>query len=59
MLRDTGDSAIAVGNTTCNLTGVHFDSPEQDGAEHFGSHEHPLTQQHLDALPKTAVVHQA
>jgi hypothetical protein len=59
MIRDTGDFSISMGNTTWNLTGVHFDSPEQDGAEHFGYHEHPLSQQQLDTLPKSAVVHQA
>ena len=59
MVRDTGDFAIHMGNTTWNLTGVHFDSPDPDGAEHFGYHEHPLSQQQLDTLPKTAVVHAA
>lgn len=59
MIRDTGDFTITMGNTTWNLTGVHFDSPEQDGAEHFGYHEHKLSQQQMDTLPKTAVVHQA
>ena len=58
MIRDTGDFTITMGDTTWNLTGVHFDSPNPDGAEHFGYHEHPLTQQQLDTLPKTAVVHQ-
>ncbi len=59
MIRDTGDFTITMGDTTWNLTDVHFDSPNPDGAEHFGYHQHPLSQQQLDTLPKTAVVHQA
>ena len=56
MIRDTGNFTITMGDTTWNLTGVYFDAPNQDGAEHFGYHEHKLTQAQQAALPKTAVV---
>lgn len=56
MLRDTGNFTITLGNTTWNLDGVYFDTPNPDGAEHFGYHEHQLSQAQLDSLPKTAVV---
>ena len=56
MIRDTGDFTITMGNTTWNLDGVYFDTPNPDGAEHFGYDQHPLTQAQKDTLPKTAVV---
>ena len=56
MIRDTGDFTITMGNTTWNLAGVYFDTPNPDGAEHFGYDQHPLTQALKDTLPKTAVV---
>ena len=56
MVRDTGNFTITMGDTTWNLTGVYFDTPNPDGAEHFGYHEHALTQAQKDTLPKTAVV---
>ncbi len=56
MIRDTGNFTITVGNTTINLLGVYFDSPNRDGAEHFGYDEHPLSQAQKDSLPKTAIV---
>ena len=56
MVRDTGNFTITMGDTTWNLTGVYFDAPNQDGAEHFGYHEHKLTPAQQAALPKTAVV---
>ncbi len=56
MIRDTGNFTITLGNTTWNLQDVYFDTPNPDGAEHFGYNQHPLTQQQKDTLPKTAVV---
>ena len=56
MRRDTGDFTITLGNTTWNLNGVYFDSPNPDGAEHFGYDQHKLSQLQKDTLPKTAVV---
>jgi len=56
MRRDTGDFTITLGNTTWNLNGVYFDSPNPDGAEHFGYDQHALSQLQKDTLPKTAVV---
>ncbi len=56
MIRDTGNFTVTLGNTTWNLDGVYFDTPNPDGAEHFGYHEHALTQAQRDSLPKTAVV---
>jgi len=56
MIRDTGDFTITMGNTTWNLQGVYFDTPNPDGAEHFGYDQHQLTQTQKDTLPKTAVV---
>jgi len=31
MIRYTGNFTLTVGNTTINLTGVYFDSPDPDG----------------------------
>jgi hypothetical protein len=56
MIRDTGNFTITLGNTTWNLAGVYFDTPNPDGAEHFGYNQHQLTQAQKDTLPKTAVV---
>ena len=56
MIRDTGNFTISIGNTTINLNGVYFDTPNPDGAEHFGYDQHPLTQQQLNTVPKAAVV---
>ena len=56
MIRDTGNFTITMGNTTWNLQGVYFDTPDADGAEHFGYDQHPLSQAQKDTLPKTAVV---
>ena len=56
MIGDTGDFTITMGNTTWNLQGVYFDTPNPDGAEHFGYDQHQLTQTQKDTLPKTAVV---
>ena len=33
-----------------------IDSPNPDGAEHFGYDQHKLSQLQKDTLPKTAVV---
>ena len=51
---DTGDFTITMGNTTWNLNG--FDTPNPDGAEHFGYDQHPLTATQRDILPKTAIM---
>ena len=39
MIRDTGNFAITMGDTSWNLTGV-LRHPQPDGAEHFGYHQH-------------------
>ena len=55
MIRDTGDFTVTMGNTAWHLKGVYFDSPDSDGAEHFGYDEHPLTSAQMASLPKTAI----
>jgi hypothetical protein len=54
MRRYTGDFTITLGNTTWKPNGVYFDSPNPDGAEHFGNDQHALSQLQKDTLPKTA-----
>lgn len=42
-------------NTTWHLQGVNFDTPDQDGAEHFGYDEHKLSPTQMASLPTTAI----
>jgi hypothetical protein len=36
LYRDTGNFTVTLGNTTWNLTGVYFDSPDPTRAGSFG-----------------------
>ena len=59
MLRVTGDFHATMSNTTINLDGVYFDSPDATGAEHFGYDEHPLTPTQQATLPTGVSFHAA
>jgi hypothetical protein len=51
MVRDTGDFKLSVGNTTWNLYGVYFDSPQPNQVESFSSTTQPLTAKQQSTLP--------
>ncbi len=52
MLRDTGNFAFTLGNTTWNLYGVYFDSPDPNGNSGYVIKSAPLTsKERLEALP--------
>jgi hypothetical protein len=51
MLRDTGNFTIKLGNTTWNLTGVYFDSPNPNGNGAYQVDSRPLTPSERASLP--------
>lgn len=50
MLRTTGDFTLKLGNTTWNLPGVYFDSPDPNGNGAVSANAVPLTQSQLSTL---------
>jgi hypothetical protein len=55
MLRDTGDFALTLGNTTWNLPGVYFDSPDPNGKGAYDVDWQPLTANERASLPRAMV----
>jgi hypothetical protein len=51
MVRDTGDFTLTIGNTTWNLNGVYFDSPQPHQVESFSSTTQPLSSKQRSTLP--------
>jgi hypothetical protein len=56
MLRDTGDFTLNLGNTTWNLHGVYFDSPDPNGNGAYEINEQPLTARQRATLPPRLIV---
>jgi hypothetical protein len=52
MYRDTGNFTLTLGNTTWNLPGVYFDSPDPSGNGAYEVDEQPLTPSEKATLPK-------
>jgi hypothetical protein len=52
MFRDTGNFTLTLGNTTWNLPGVYFDSPDPNGNGTYRVDEKPLTASEKATLPK-------
>jgi hypothetical protein len=52
MLRDTGDFTVKLGNTTWNLPGVYFDSPDPKRSGVYRIVDAPLTGEQLSRLPR-------
>jgi hypothetical protein len=51
MLRDTGDFTLNLGNTTWNLPGVYFDSPNPNGTGAYSVDAQPLTASQQATIP--------
>jgi len=52
MFRDTGNFTLTLGNTTWNLPGVYFDSPDPNGNGTYRVDEKPLATSEKATLPK-------
>jgi Ca2+-binding RTX toxin-like protein len=55
MLRDTGDFRLTLGNTTWNLPGVYFDSPDPNGNGAYEVDSQPLSASERAGLPRGVI----